>query len=134
MAARLSDEVIPPRPHVVRSRTMPQKTAKDVALRLPWPNILHLFFRGITFQLTGAPGYELLIWNGIVVRAGAPQPIVERLHHDLVRAANQADIVSTLAADGSRPVVMAPEAFGIYIRDEIVMWSRVIKAAGIRAE
>ena len=80
------------------------------------------------------PGYELLIWNGIVVRAGTPPPIVERLHRDLVRAANQADIVSTLAADGSRPMVMSPEAFGAYLRDEIAKWGRVIKAVGIRAE
>ena len=87
-----------------------------------------------TLNESGVPGYELLIWNGIVVRAGTPQPIVERLHRDLVRAANQPDIVSTLAADGSRPMVMAPEAFGAYLRDEIAKWGRVIKAAGIRAE
>jgi tripartite-type tricarboxylate transporter receptor subunit TctC len=43
-------------------------------------------------------------------------------------------LVSTLAADGSRPMVMAPEAFGAYLRDEIAKWGRVIKAAGIRAE
>ena len=87
-----------------------------------------------TLNESGVPGYELLIWNGIVVRAGTPQPIVERLHRDLVRAANQPDIVATLAADGSRPMVMAPEAFGAYLRDEISKWGRVIKAAGIHAE
>ena len=38
MAARLRDEGAPPRPHVVRSRTTPQRTAIDVAPRLPWPN------------------------------------------------------------------------------------------------
>ena len=95
-----------------------------------WP----LFAEYPTLNESGVPGYELLIWNGIVVRAGTPPPIVERLHRDLVRAANQADIVSTLAADGSRPMVMSPEAFGAYLRDEIAKWGRVIKAVGIRAE
>ena len=95
-----------------------------------WP----LFAEYPTLNESGVPGYELLIWNGIVVRAGTPQPIVERLHRDLIRAANQPELVSTLAADGSRPMVMTPEAFGAYLRDEIAKWGRVIKAAGVRAE
>ncbi|HTE14707.1 MAG TPA: tripartite tricarboxylate transporter substrate binding protein, partial [Burkholderiales bacterium] len=61
-----------------------------------WP----LFPEYPTLNESGVPGYELLIWNGIVVRAGTPQPIVERLHRELVRAANQQDFVSNLASDG----------------------------------
>lgn len=95
-----------------------------------WP----LFADYPTLNESGVPGYELLIWNGIVVRAGTPQPIIERLHRDLIRAANQPEIVSNLAADGSRAMVLAPEAFGAYLRDEIAKWGRVTKAAGIRAE
>lgn len=95
-----------------------------------WP----LFADYPTLNESGVPGYELLIWNGIVVRAGTPQPIIERLHRELIRAANQPEIVSNLAADGSRAMVLAPEAFGAYLRDEIAKWGRVTKAAGIRAE
>ncbi len=95
-----------------------------------WP----LFADYPTLNESGVPGYELLIWNGIVVRAGTPQPIIERLHRDLIRAANQPDIVSNLAADASRAMVMTPEAFGAYLRDEITKWGQVTKSAGIRAE
>ncbi len=95
-----------------------------------WP----LFADYPTLNESGVPGYELLIWNSIVVRAGTPQPIIERLHRDLIRAANQPDIVSNLAADGSRAMVLSPEAFGAYLRDEIAKWGRVTAAAGIRAE
>lgn len=95
-----------------------------------WP----LFADYPTLNESGVPGYELLIWNGIVVRAGTPQPIIDRLHRDLVRAANLPEIVANLASDGSRPMVMTPEAFGAYLRDEIAKWARVTKAAGIGAE
>ena len=95
-----------------------------------WP----LFAEYPTLHETGVPGYELFIWNGIVVRAGTPQPIIERLHRELLKAANQPDIVANLAADGSRPMVMTPQEFGTYLRDEVAKWSRVTQAAGIRAE
>ena len=44
-----------------------------------WP----LFAEYPTLNESGVPDYELLIWNGIVVRAGTPQPIVERLSDSL---------------------------------------------------
>jgi tripartite-type tricarboxylate transporter receptor subunit TctC len=39
-----------------------------------------------TLAQSGVPGYELLIWNGIVVRAGTPAVITDRLHLELVNA------------------------------------------------
>ena len=95
-----------------------------------WP----LFAEYPTLNESGVPGYELYIWNGIVVRAGTPQAVIERLHRDLLRAVNQPDIVANLAADGSRAMVMTPDAFGVWLRDEIDKWGRVTRAAGIRAE
>ncbi len=95
-----------------------------------WP----LFAEYPTLNESGVPGYELLIWNGIVVRDGTPQPVIERLHRELIRAAGLPEVVSNLAADGSRPMVMTPPEFGAYLRDEVAKWSRVTQAAGIRAE
>jgi len=95
-----------------------------------WP----LFAEYPTLHESGVPGYELLIWNGIVVRDGTPQSIIERLHRELVKAAHLQDVVASLASDGSRPMVMTPGEFGVYIRDEVVKWERVTRAAGIRAE
>lgn len=87
-----------------------------------------------TLAESGVPGYELLIWNGIVVRAGTPAAIIERLHGELVKAVSVPEVMKHLAADGSRPMVQSPDEFGSFLRNEVAKWGRVAKAAGIRAD
>ena len=84
-----------------------------------------------TLAEAGVPGYELLIWNGVSVRAGTPPAIVDRLHRDLVNAAGLPEVVSHLAADGSRPMTQSPAEFGAFIRNEIAKWNKVAAAAGL---
>jgi len=80
----------------------------------------------------GVPGYELLIWNGISVRAGTAPAIAERLHAELVKAVNVPEVVRHLAADGSRPMTQSPAEFTAFIRREIGNWIKVAEAAGLR--
>lgn len=87
-----------------------------------------------TLAESGVPGYELLIWNGIVVRTGTPAAIIERLHGEIVRAIGALDIVNHLASDGSRPMVQSPSEFGAFLRNEVAKWDKVAKAAGLRAD
>jgi tripartite-type tricarboxylate transporter receptor subunit TctC len=87
-----------------------------------------------TLAESGVPGYELLIWNGIVVRSGTPPAIVERLHAELVKAINAPEVVNHLASNGSLPGVLSPAEFGEFIRHEVAKWDKVAKAAGLRAE
>jgi tripartite-type tricarboxylate transporter receptor subunit TctC len=65
------------------------------------------------------------------VRAGTPPAIVDRLHRDLVNAARLPEVVSHLAADGSRPMTQSPAEFGAFIRNEIAKWNKVAAAAGL---
>jgi tripartite-type tricarboxylate transporter receptor subunit TctC len=83
-----------------------------------------------TIAETGVKGYELLIWNGISVRAGTPPAVVERLYGDLLKAASAPDFVNHLAADGSRPMTLSPPEFGAFIRNEIAKWVKVAETAG----
>ena len=87
-----------------------------------------------TLAESGVPGYETLIWNGMVVRTGTPASINERLHRELVNASNAPDVVKHLASDGSRPMVQSPEEFGAFLRNEVAKWDRVARAAGLRKD
>ncbi len=77
----------------------------------------------------GVRGYELLIWNGMAVPVGTPQPIVVRLHRELTSVMAAPDVIERLAADGSRPRIERPEEFAAFLKDEIARWHKVVKAS-----
>lgn len=86
-----------------------------------------------TIAESGVRGYELLIWNGISVRAGTPPAIVERLHEQLLKAAGVPDVVKHMAQSGARPMTQSPAEFDAFVKNEIANWQKVAKAAGIGA-
>jgi tripartite-type tricarboxylate transporter receptor subunit TctC len=85
-----------------------------------------------TLAESGVKGYETLIWNGISVRAGTPQEIVDRIYAELVKAASHPEVVKHMAADGSQPMTQTPAEFAAFIRNEILKWHKVAQAAGSR--
>jgi tripartite-type tricarboxylate transporter receptor subunit TctC len=56
-------------------------------------------------------GYEVVVWDGIVVPAGTPNEIVSRLHGELVKALKRPDVKERLDAAGLEPVGTTPEQF-----------------------
>jgi tripartite-type tricarboxylate transporter receptor subunit TctC len=84
-----------------------------------------------TLAESGVKDYEMLIWNGMSVRAGTPPAITERLYGELTRAAAVPEVVKHMAADGSRPMTQSPAEFGAFVSKEIAKWHRVAKAAGL---
>ena len=86
-----------------------------------------------TIAESGVPGYEILIWNGLVVHAATPPAIVARLHRELTRILGAPELGTLLATDGSRVYVESPPAFAAFLKAEIAKWSRVVREAGITA-
>ena len=86
-----------------------------------------------TIAESGVPGYEILIWNGLVTHAATPPAIVARLHRELTRILGAPELVTLLASDGSRPYVESPAAFGAFLKKEIEKWARVVREAAITA-
>ena len=86
-----------------------------------------------TIAESGVPGYEILIWNGLVVHAATPPAIVARLHRELTRILGAPELGTLLATDGSRVYVESQSAFAAFLKAEIAKWSRVVREAGITA-
>ena len=86
-----------------------------------------------TIAEAGVPGYEILIWNGLVVHAATPQPIVARLHRELTRILSAPGLAALVAGDGAQPLIESPAAFGAFLKNEIAKWNRVVRKAGITA-
>jgi len=79
------------------------------------------------------PGYEVTQWYGILVPAGVPKEIIDRLNKEIVHAIADPTIAGYLVKLGTAPVSTSPAEFAAFIKSEGDKWGKVIKAAGIKA-
>ena len=84
-----------------------------------------------TVAEAGLKGFEANNWYGVLVPAGTPRPIIDRLNKEITAVLNMADIKEFLFKQGLDVAPSTPEAFGAYIRSEKAQWEKVIKAAGL---
>jgi tripartite-type tricarboxylate transporter receptor subunit TctC len=87
-----------------------------------------------TISESGVPGYEVTNWWGIVVPAGTPRSVIDRLHKDLTAIVVSPETKKRFEAEGSEPLSMSLDEVGRFIAAETTKWARVVKEAGIRAE
>ncbi len=87
-----------------------------------------------TIVEAGVPGYEAVQWYGVLAPAGTPRDIISKLHAQIVRALQSADVRQRLLTDGAEPVGSSPEEFAAFIRAETAKWAKVVKASGIAQE
>ena len=82
----------------------------------------------------GYTGVELSDWQGIVVPAGTPRAIVDRLHAELARIVADAEVKARFTALGLEPVGLTPTEFAAHQRADMNKWHAIIREAGITAE
>ena len=87
-----------------------------------------------TFAESGLPDYDASSWNGILVPAGTPRAIVDKLNLEIVKIMRTPGTFDRLAADGTTPTGSTPEEFTTYIKAEQAKWSKVVREANIRVE
>ena len=87
-----------------------------------------------TMSEAGVPGYETSIWNGLLVPAGTPKAIVNRLHQAIVKVLSSPQARERYANVGAEIRYNTPEEFQAFVRAEIAKWAKVIRAAGIRVD
>ena len=80
------------------------------------------------------PGYDVSPWYGVLVPAGTPMPIVNKLHAEIARVVSAPDIAQRFAADGGTVVSHGPDEFAKIILAERAKWARVVQASGIKAD
>ena len=80
------------------------------------------------------PGYEVTQWYGILVPAGVPKDIVDRLNKEMARAIANPKIAAMFVKLGTQPISTSSEEFAAFIKSEQVKYAKVIKEAGIKAD
>jgi tripartite-type tricarboxylate transporter receptor subunit TctC len=87
-----------------------------------------------TMNEAGVPGYEATIWLGLMAPKGTPKAVVDRLNEAVSKIVSQPDVKQLWTKQGAVPMIMSPEAFDKYAREDIDKWAKVIKSAGIKAD
>ena len=87
-----------------------------------------------TLDEAGVPGYESVIWLGIMAPANTPRAIVNKLNAEISRIAARADVKADWAKQGATPMQMSPEAFARYARDDVEKWALIVKVSGAKFE
>ena len=91
----------------------------------------HLFPDVPTMAESGFPGFEAVLWHGVMAPAKVPRPIVVRLNQEIVKVLALPDVQKLLMAEGGTASPSTPEEFASFLRSETAKWTKVIKQAGI---
>jgi tripartite-type tricarboxylate transporter receptor subunit TctC len=86
------------------------------------------------FAESELPAYDASSWNGILVPAGTPMPIVDRLYREISAIVKAPGVLDRLASDGPIPIGNTPQEFAAFIRAEQAKWAKVVKQAKIAIE
>ncbi|WP_427913840.1 tripartite tricarboxylate transporter substrate binding protein [Ramlibacter sp. MMS24-I3-19] len=87
-----------------------------------------------TVDESGVPGYEATIWLGVLAPRGTPADVVTRLNTAISRITSQSDVQQAWAQQGATALVMDPATFDKYLQDDIAKWTKLIRAANIKAD
>jgi tripartite-type tricarboxylate transporter receptor subunit TctC len=87
-----------------------------------------------TLAESGMSGFEVSAWQGIMAPANTPQPIINRLNTELMKALQNPDVQKKLAVQGAIPLGSTPEEYGAYIKSELTRWAAIVKQTGVSLE
>jgi tripartite-type tricarboxylate transporter receptor subunit TctC len=87
-----------------------------------------------TVAEAGVPGYQVVLWHGLVGPKGLPAAVVERVNQAANDTLKSKDVADLLATDGVAPAGGTPEQFRAVIKSDIERWSGVVKQANIKAD
>ena len=87
-----------------------------------------------TVAESGLPGYEVVLWHGLVGPKGLPRAIVERINTEANQILKVKEMDTLLATDGVAPAGGTPEQFAATIKSDIERWGKVVKQAGVKVD
>jgi tripartite-type tricarboxylate transporter receptor subunit TctC len=80
------------------------------------------------------PGYEMYSWAGVMLPAGAPQPVVDKLQSAVVAALGQPDTARRLTELAFVPVGSTPAELTEHCRKEIAKFEKLVRSIGLQQQ
>lgn len=87
-----------------------------------------------TLAESGVPGFDASTVTGVLAPAATPREIVARLNAALVKVLGNPAVKERFAALGAEVQPSTSEELGKWIREDLAVWIKVVKQAGIKVE
>ncbi len=87
-----------------------------------------------TFKEQGYPEIEGVGWNGIVVPAKTPKPVIQKLSEAISKAVKTQDVTKKIQALGNDAIGTTPAEFAAVLKKDRGRWTPVIKSSGFKAD
>ena len=80
------------------------------------------------------PGFLTGSWQGVLAPAGTPQPIVDKLNTEILRAMKLPEVQEALKTAGADAYPMTSAEFSKWLQAEVTAWGKVIKENNIKLD
>jgi len=110
------------------------KAGKLVAVAIASPHRVPQLPDVPTVAESGLPGFDVTSWYGLVVRAGTPAAVIEKVQRDAAEALRDPQVRGKLAELGLEPMGNTPAEFEAMIASETRKWSDIVRKANIRPQ
>ena len=87
-----------------------------------------------TMSEAGVPGYEAVIWLGVMAPKNTPPAVTSRLNAEIGRIVSDPALQRAWAKDGAMSMRMDIPTFTRYLNDDIRKWARVVEISGAKAD
>jgi tripartite-type tricarboxylate transporter receptor subunit TctC len=87
-----------------------------------------------TVAESGLPGFEVVLWQGLLAPAGTPREMIARLHGAVVTSLQKPDLRERFAQLNVEAIGSTPEQFATYLRRETDKWAKVVRESGARVD
>jgi tripartite-type tricarboxylate transporter receptor subunit TctC len=82
----------------------------------------------------GLTDFNVSLWFGMWSPAGTPSMVVQKLSAQVASILQNAEVQEQFGKLGISPVSMTPEEFARFVRNEISIYQRIVKQAGIQLQ
>ncbi|MBC7655818.1 MAG: tripartite tricarboxylate transporter substrate binding protein, partial [Frankiaceae bacterium] len=80
------------------------------------------------------PGLYANAWYGLFVPVGTPKEIVGKLHGEIAKIMESAEMKERLVGLGVEPAPSTPEQLAVLMRDDLVRWAKIVKDSGAQLD
>jgi len=87
-----------------------------------------------TVSEAGVPGYDAVIWLGLMAPAGTPKAIVDKLNAEVRRIVGSTEMRTAWEKQGAVAMSMTPDEFTRFLNEDIEKWARIVKVSGAKPD